>query len=1615
MGEITRRAHVHIPVTFAHGSPRFGVLGGRPLMLVGWEDRPLSEKEAESKLATIWDATLLPGRADVHAFWLVSLELPHRDPISITSTNVTRPPPSDLEWRCVDAASGFGDQPSGSLLWATLDAIEEGDVRRACAELQESMRQFWEPTTPLRSVDIRTGALDLSPITQPGMRVSTHATRLPWEQALARGEAVVIRVRAQLTAAIASGTYPPDICAELQGWLDVCKPPRVSDVTPELRESCYALNDSRLATIPYASHARSIETLAMAPLPGPPDQSRVPSYAVDWRHAVKGTYYRASQKYHTQMHSWLLYVYKHGTTDGAPYVGQVAFGIEGYEPWAAELIAEGHTIVREGGRLQLLDQSQPPATHWHRPYLAEVLAHSRDEGLKCAILTHGVSFLADLEPQTVLLRHLPGLAGDGFSSVNKELLRLTGKQWYGMQFAYGEPGDINFGTLPGRCISIMAVPRGKEMTRWRRVSDNRQPRRALFTIGKIRKRVISLADACGWDESKRIRREAMGPAKTYLRHTPAVRRPAPPVTQVPPASSKTPTQIAAMLASGQLTAAQGAYQLSLPRHGPELKPIFADVLLTLCLMGYMAFLADVELVGFGDDESDCFHQFMLELRQRWACGIMMLEPTQVLAGLLTADLVRYIEYCMNMGTPPSSGYAQRLNSELGADYERRCNLALLPQLRELAATRPLLREYIDTRLALERKTGRRELKTVSCDFYSDDPLSMTLEPFVTTALVVWTKHTGPRGANITMGTHVKRELGVSLGWIGGEMFLTGALGFITGAKQVRTLDEVRALLQLRATVEEASKLIGLLNHVVCILIMPYHIMYGMYAILDLARAQELPGTAIAPVPEDARRSLLQWESVIGSHAGGSALAAAFHAERPASSTAVARIFQDAAVEGTHYPGICGNFYKYYYVVALNDRWRQLPIVALEFAGPIISLMTFAHLLPTAPLSLVMDALVVPIILASKAGTPLMQFFHRKFLELPIVSKLKTLLGGEHTFGARNVVADAGSRGREAELRELLYHFGLEATKLYPPQAAFEMLDEAYELWRVLTAGEQALGDGESSNSLKDGPSRGVWTSTNSAAAPAPPLAPALPGVWGAPVAVERVPFPMAPWATGERVAPPSVTALPLGKWSAPARAMPSTVRMAAHPYACAEPRNAAGLRGVLAPALSARAVGVAASFATALQDVDSQYALRPRADGLLSELLPQLAGLLERSYADSTNSVDNSHWRAWEGITAELGTQAVRNDAAANSGADPAGFLNEALLQCLALLMKWMRMSPRSHADPAADPNSAMAMVRGARRTHQRMGITMAPLTMASRVLKGLCRAYVEQHGVRDVRRKLPLDNGLINGMLMTPEDAEYGGLRWSWVSYRGVATRACFETQFECGMRKDEVSKLTATTARGAGHLSFASLVWKIDSQEVTDPTPALLNSLSEVRGDGVWLRHGVAKNDFFGTFFAATPSFLPYRASGTRCAARALRALELLAQVNGAARKRTPLFGASPGREFTHKELEDAFYLLLHRGAGVAVARLSDYSIHSIRIFVACALLAANVPRPTIKRLLRWRGDESLEIYARLNDDEWTHHVRATYVAHVDSAVAGRLGAIGPFDFENLAPAIAQGVAVA
>ena len=57
----------------------------------------------------------------------------------------------------------------------------------------------------------------------------------------------------------------------------------------------------------------------------------------------------------------------------------------------------------------------------------------------------------------------------------------------------------------------------------------------------------------------------------------------------------------------------------------------------------------------------------------------------------------------------------------------------------------------------------------------------------------------------------------------------------------------------------------------------------------------------------------------------------------------------------------------------------------------------------------------------------------------------------------------------------------------------------------------------------------------------------------------------------------------------------------------------------------------------------------------------------------------------------------------------------------------------------------------------------------------------------------------------------------------------------------------------------------------------------------------------------------------------------------------------------------------------------------------------------------MLRWRGDESLEIYARVNDADWRRNVRGTYTAEVSSTIADRLAGLGVADLEAIAARLA------
>jgi hypothetical protein len=89
----------------------------------------------------------------------------------------------------------------------------------------------------------------------------------------------------------------------------------------------------------------------------------------------------------------------------------------------------------------------------------------------------------------------------------------------------------------------------------------------------------------------------------------------------------------------------------------------------------------------------------------------------------------------------------------------------------------------------------------------------------------------------------------------------------------------------------------------------------------------------------------------------------------------------------------------------------------------------------------------------------------------------------------------------------------------------------------------------------------------------------------------------------------------------------------------------------------------------------------------------------------------------------------------------------------------------------------------------------------------------------------------------------------------------------------------------------------------------------------------------------------------------------------------------------------VDGLFKKLLREGAGLSEAACAAYSVHSFRIYLACALYAAKCPPERIMAILRWKSEEALLIYARMNDHERTSWVLKSMEEVVDSTVAAHL----------------------
>ena len=374
-------------------------------------------------------------------------------------------------------------------------------------------------------------------------------------------------------------------------------------------------------------------------------------------------------------------------------------------------------------------------------------------------------------------------------------------------------------------------------------------------------------------------------------------------------------------------------------------------------------------------------------------------------------------------------------------------------------------------------------------------------------------------------------------------------------------------------------------------------------------------------------------------------------------------------------------------------------------------------------------------------------------------------------------------------------------------------------------------------------------------------------------------------------------------------------------------------------------------------------------------LAVRLVQLLEGAAAHNTLRGERSAWKHWMAFCVHRNAEPFRKDVRSMT---PSDYDKEVVTLALALLFIYGRMGCRKGRKRPPKPASALAVLRGIRRAHDRLGIRMADLSLATRLADALNREYIDAHGweALQVDRVAPLTNDLIAGMITAPAIAGDG--------VEAVMGRALWATLAQTGFRKAEVS-LSAGATFGPADLTRHNIRWRIGGVEVADPTPDQLQGLRD--GDLCIIIPPRSKCDQFGLEWGQSPIYLRFSHDAPICAARALRDVELALPRHGRQdREATALFTTADGAPITSQAVDKLFKSCL-ASAGVPPGSAARYSPHSFRRYLACALKAQGVADSTIQALLRWKTAESLKLYSFLSDESYADLVDSAGSADVSS----------------------------
>ena len=402
-------------------------------------------------------------------------------------------------------------------------------------------------------------------------------------------------------------------------------------------------------------------------------------------------------------------------------------------------------------------------------------------------------------------------------------------------------------------------------------------------------------------------------------------------------------------------------------------------------------------------------------------------------------------------------------------------------------------------------------------------------------------------------------------------------------------------------------------------------------------------------------------------------------------------------------------------------------------------------------------------------------------------------------------------------------------------------------------------------------------------------------------------------------------------------------------------------------------------LASLIRIADEREPVAPEDPGLREQVLHDYLLATHMAAPSSTLDKEDGAWkRYWVPYCKAMGISEVRSNMESHSGRDFEGFMLESAYMAGFLTYVMGRMQPRKGWTTPPKPTSGLKVCGHIRRIHlKRYHLPhFVPLTAAVQACDGMCKKYIQDNGADAFypHRKEPLTNEIIGAIFdLFNNCAKVGRRTISRYHPAWASLEAMFHMHAQTGMRKAETS-LPPGAKWDRSRISFANIRWQIGNKVYASLTPEQLRNLTA--NDYCLLTPPPSKADPLGLHWGACTIYLRFSSTDKICAARALAHLELVRAVPIDKRLDTPLFvdfEGGPTRQGVVTDMFKKMLILALRSLGMDEQLASRYSMHSWRIYLACALLEAGASHATILAMLRWRSEDALKLYARMNDSKY------------------------------------------